>query len=103
MQSMSYDTKSKLIKDFFERDTNQLRKDYPSILEINVPKKAFLYRQGDRCSDLFWIKNGIVKLSHLTEQGSEITIDLLKRGDVIGCFQNNSSGQEMEEIGRAHV
>jgi CRP/FNR family cyclic AMP-dependent transcriptional regulator len=101
MQSMSYDTKSRLINDFFERDTNQLRKDYPSILEINVPKKAFLYRQGDRCSDLFWIKNGIVKLSHLTEQGSEITIDLLRRGDVIGCFQNNSADQEMDETAQA--
>lgn len=101
MQSMSCDTKLRLINDFFERDTNQLRKDYPSILEINVPKKAFLYRQGDRCSDLFWIKNGIVKLSHLTEQGSEITIDLLRRGDVIGCFQNNSTDQEMDETAQA--
>ena len=101
MQSMSNDIKHMLINDFFECDTNQLRKDYPSILEINVPKKAFLYRQGDRCSDLFWIKSGIVKLSHLTEQGSEITIDLLKRGDVIGCFQNNSANQEIDETAQA--
>jgi len=101
MQPKTYDAKSKLINDFFECDVNQLQKDYRSILEMNVPKKTFLYRQGDRCSDLFWIKSGIVKLSHLTEQGSEITIDLLKRGDVIGCFQNNSSGQEMEETAQA--
>lgn len=101
MQSKTYDAKSELINDFFECDVNQLQKDYHSILEMNVPKKTFLYRQGDRCSDLFWIKSGIVKLSHLTEQGNEITIDLLKRGDVIGCFQNNSSGQEMEETAQA--
>lgn len=101
MQPITYDAKSKLINDFFECDVNQLQKDYRSILEMNVPKKTFLYRQGDRCSDLFWIKSGIVKFSHLTEQGSEITIDLLKRGDVIGCFQNNSSGQEMEETAQA--
>ena len=101
MQSKTYDAKSELINDFFECDVNQLQKDYHSILEMNVPKKIFLYRQGDRCSDLFWIKSGIVKLSHLTEQGNEITIDLLKRGDVIGCFQNNSSGQEMEETAQA--
>lgn len=103
MQSITYDAKSKLINEFFECDVNQLQKDYPSILEMNVPKKTFLYRQGDRCSDLFWIKSGIVKLSHLTEQGSEITIDLLKRGDVIGCFQNNSSGQEIEETAQVLV
>lgn len=101
MQPITYNAKSKLINDFFECDVIQLQKDYRSILEMNVPKKTFLYRQGDRCSDLFWIKNGIVKLSHLTEQGNEITIDLLKRGDVIGCFQNNSLSQEMEETAQA--
>lgn len=103
MQSITYDAKSKLINEFFECDVNQLQKNYPSILEINVPKKTFLYHQGDRCSDLFWIKSGIVKLSHLTEQGSEITIDLLKRGDVIGCFQNHFPGQEVEETAQALV
>ena len=101
MQSIAHDAKSKLIREFFERDMNQLQKDYPSIVEINVPKKTFLYRQGDHCSNLFWIKNGIVKLSHLTEQGSEITIDLLRRGDVIGCFQNNSANQEIDETAQA--
>lgn len=101
MQSITYDAKSRLINEFFECDTNQLQKDYPSILEINVPKKTFLYRQGDRCSNLFWIKSGIVKLSHLTEQGGEITIDLVKRGGVIGCFQNNFAGQEIEETAQA--
>ena len=103
MQSIAHDAKSKLINEFFERDTNQLQRDYPSILECNVPKKTFLYRQGDRCSDLFWIKNGIVKLSHLTEKGNEITVDLLRRGDVIGCFQNNSAGQEIDETAQALV
>ncbi|QOJ23005.1 MAG: Crp/Fnr family transcriptional regulator [Gammaproteobacteria bacterium] len=101
MQSITYNAKSKLINEFFECDTNQLQKNYPSILEINVPKKTFLYRQGDRYSDLSWIKSGIVKLSHLTEQGSEITVDLLKRGDVIGCFQNNFASQEIEETAQA--
>ena len=96
MQSIVRDAKSRLINEFFERDMNKLQKDYPSIQEINVSKKAILYHQGDRCSNLFWIKSGIVKLSHLTEQGSEITIDLLKRGDVTGCFQNNSAGQEID-------
>lgn len=101
MQSIVHDTKSRLMNEFFERDMKQLQKDYPSILEINVSKKAFLYRQGDHCSNLFWIKSGIVKLSHLTEQGTEITIDLLKRGDVIGCFQNNSASQEIDETAQA--
>lgn len=95
------DAKAKLIKEFFERDMNQLQKDYPSILEGSIPKKNFLYRQGDHCSDLFWIKSGIVKLSHLTEQGNEITIDILRRGDVIGYFLNDSAVQKTDETVQA--
>lgn len=56
MQSIAYDAKSTLVNEFFGRDTNQLQKDYSSILEINVPKKNYLYRPGNRCSYLFWIK-----------------------------------------------
>ncbi|GKS68906.1 hypothetical protein W03_09100 [Nitrosomonas sp. PY1] len=46
-------------------------------------------------------KNGIVKLSHLTERGSKITVDLLRRGDVIGCFLNDPAGQEIDETAQA--
>ena len=55
--------KSNLIDAFFECNLKQLQKDYRSIKEINVSKKAFLYHQGDRCSDVFWIKK--VSLSSL--------------------------------------
>ena len=44
MQSIVHDAKSTLINEFFERDMDQLQKDYPSIVEINVPKKTFLYK-----------------------------------------------------------
>lgn len=60
---MSFDkTMSKL----FESNSEQLKKDFPSIQEINAANKDFLYRQGDHCANVFWIKGGIVKLSHLT-------------------------------------
>lgn len=42
-----------------------------------------------------------MKLSHLTEQGTEITTALLKQGDVMGGAQNNSVIQEMEETAQA--
>lgn len=94
-------TKSKLIDEFFECDLRELQKNYPSIQEINISNKAFLYHQGDHCSELFWIKSGIGKLSHLTEQGIEVTIALFEKGDVIGCLQNNSVAQEIEETAQA--
>jgi len=86
---------------FFERGFEQLKQDYPSIQEINAASKDFLYRQGDHCTYVFWIKNGIVKLSHLTTQGTEITIALLRKGDVIGHLQGDSVHQEMEETAQA--
>ncbi|GKS69917.1 hypothetical protein W03_19210 [Nitrosomonas sp. PY1] len=95
------DARSKLIGDFFDRDITQLKEDYPSIVETNTRKKTFLYRQGDCCSNLFWIKNGIVKLSHLTERGNEITIGLLRKGDVIGRLQDNSVDQDIDETAEA--
>ncbi len=93
--------KTDLFNTFFKCDLKQLQKDYPSIKEVNVSKKAFLYRQGDRCSDVFWIKNGIVKLSHITEEGTEMTMTILGKGSVIGCFWNNSASPEVEETVQA--
>lgn len=101
MPLLELNTKSRLINEFFEYSLEQLQKDYPTIQEINILNKDFLYRQGDHCSSFFWIKSGIVKLSHLTEQGTEITTALLKQGDVMGSAQNNSVTQEMEETAQA--
>ena len=50
---------------------------------------------------MFWIKSGIVKLFHLTEQGSEVTTGLLRKGDVIGRFQDNSANQDIDETAEA--
>lgn len=78
------------------------KKEYPSIQLASLPDKAFLYRQGDRCSSFFWIKNGIVKLSHLTKQGNELTLTLLKTGDIIGYLQvGDFTNQIMEENAQA--
>ncbi len=101
MPSMKLNTRSKLINEFFECSLEQLQKDYPTIQEINILNKDFLYRQGDHCSSFFWIKSGIVKLSHLTEQGIEMTTALLRKGDVIGDLQDRSTHQEMEETAQA--
>ena len=101
MSLVEKNLKSNLITTFFECDLKQLQKNYHSIKEINISKKAFLYRQGDRCSDVFWIKNGIVKLSHITEEGTEMTMTILGKGSVIGCFWNNSASPEVEETVQA--
>ena len=101
MSSSEHSDKSGSIDTFFEHGFEQLKQDYPSIQEIHAASKDFLYRQGDHCTYVFWIKSGIVKLSHLTAQGTGITIALLRKGDVIGHLQGDSVHQEMEETAQA--
>jgi CRP/FNR family transcriptional regulator len=43
-----------------------------------------LFSQGDRASEMFLIKAGRVKLTKLMEDGSEITLDIRKGGDIVG-------------------
>ena len=101
MPLIKNDLKSNLINAFFDCDLRELQKNYRSIKEINVSNRTFLYHQGDRCSDVFWIKSGIVKLSHITEEGIEITITILGRGSIIGCFWNESANPDVEETVQA--
>ena len=93
--------KSNLINNIFECDLEQLKKDYSSIQEINASNNDFLYRQGDCCSDVYWIKDGVVKLSYVTEEGVEITIAVLGKGSVIGSFSGSSASQELQESAKA--
>jgi CRP-like cAMP-binding protein len=44
----------------------------------------FIFCQGDRADEMFLIKAGRVKLTKLTEDGSEITLDIRKGGDILG-------------------
>lgn len=90
-------TKSVSADTFIASNFEQLKADFPSLLEIHTANKDFLFRQGDHCTYVFWIKSGIVKLSHLTAQGTEITTALLREGDVIGSLHENHTGLIMEE------
>ena len=101
MSPVKSNAKFSLINTFFECDLEQLQKDYSSIQEIKASNKDFLYRQGDCCADVFWIKNGVVKLSYVTEEGAEVTIAVLGKGSVIGSFSDGSSGIEIEESAQA--
>lgn len=89
------------MNDFFATNTAQLKREFPSIQEINLVHKDFLYRQGETHTHVFWINSGIVKLSHLTVTGTEITIALLKKGEVLGYLPNTAGHQAMEETAQA--
>lgn len=90
-----------MIDDFFEASATQFNSELPSIKEISIASKNFLYLQGDLNAHVYWIKSGIVKLSHLTAQGAEITTALLKKGEVVGYSPSHVESQTMEETAQA--
>lgn len=53
-------------------------------LRKTYAKGATIFEQGGRAEKMFLIKAGRVKLSKLTEEGNEITLDIRKAGDFLG-------------------
>jgi CRP-like cAMP-binding protein len=58
-----------------------------SARRIELADKALLYAQGGQADAIFLILDGFAKLSHVVEDGIEITTDLLKPGDIAGTLQ----------------
>jgi CRP/FNR family cyclic AMP-dependent transcriptional regulator len=62
---------------------------------------AALYAQGEPAHRLFLILDGFVKTSRICEDGTEITIELLKYGDIAGAIPSCQLPSEHEETARA--
>jgi CRP/FNR family transcriptional regulator len=46
----------------------------------------FIYMPGDRADYVYFLKQGRVKLSVLSESGKEIAIDIIRSGEIFGEF-----------------
>ena len=77
----------KCFKDFWifnEFDPDQ-REIFRSIgVRKIIEKGQPVFRQGDPVNDIFLIKSGRIKLNKIHEDGTEITLDFRKAGDMIG-------------------
>jgi Cyclic nucleotide-binding domain len=71
-----------------------------SASRVAVADKVTLYAQGEPGSALFLIRDGFVKTSHICEDGTEITMNLLKSGEIAGVF-SEPSPREYDETARA--
>ncbi|AKH36632.1 MULTISPECIES: Crp/Fnr family transcriptional regulator [Nitrosomonas] len=102
MSSSKHDhIKAEFLNPLLEQNLQQWKQICPSIQEIEIPDKHFLYRQGESCASLFWIKEGIVKLSYLTIQGNELTLALIKSGGITGQLQQDCANPVMQESAQA--
>ncbi len=53
-------------------------------LRQSYKKGETIFSKGDPAQKMFLIKSGLVKLSKITAEGNEITLDLRKAGDFLG-------------------
>jgi CRP-like cAMP-binding protein len=72
-----------------------------SARRVRLADRAALYAQGEPANALFLILDGFVKTSRICEDGTEITIELLKYGDIAGAIPNRQLPSEHEETARA--
>jgi CRP/FNR family cyclic AMP-dependent transcriptional regulator len=63
-----------------EDDVAAWRRIAPSIVVQEFRDSARIFGQGDEAQFLYFILKGVVKLSHVTEKGGQLTISVLGSG-----------------------
>ncbi|WP_246569576.1 Crp/Fnr family transcriptional regulator [Lentibacillus saliphilus] len=51
---------------------------------IHVKKNTYLFHEGDPVKELYLLKSGKIKISKLSNNGSELTLRLCSTGDLVG-------------------
>jgi len=87
-----------------ENEITRWRMIAPSLVTLDFHDRAVVYGQGDRLASLFWLLRGIVKLSHITEGGIQLTTDVMGPGSVFGStLAGRISEHTATSLGEIHV
>jgi len=87
-----------------ENEITRWRMIAPSLVTLDFHDRAIVYGQGDRLVSLFWLLKGIVKLSHITEEGIQLTTDVMGPGGVFGStLAAHISEHAATSLGEIHV
>lgn len=87
-----YISTNKIFSSLKEEDKTEL---LSKLKEMSIKKKAFVYTTGDRADTLYILKEGRIKITHLAEDGRELTIEILEPGDIFG--ELSLAGEEERE------
>jgi CRP/FNR family cyclic AMP-dependent transcriptional regulator len=75
-----------------------------SLTVLEFRDKAEIYAQGMRLEDQYWLMKGLVKLTHIDEEGSQVTAAILRGGDVFGnVLESATAGHTATAIGDVRV
>ena len=85
----------------FSRLSEKEKTDLSSMLRTtNVKKGSMIYRIGEKAETVYLLKEGSIKISRLSEDGKELTMDILKPGDIFGEMALSEEGKR-EDIAEA--
>ena len=87
-----YISTNKILFDLPDKDKDEMAS---MMKERNIKRKGFVYNEGDRADTLYILKEGRIKITHLTEDGRELTIDIIEPGDIFG--ELTLAGEEERE------
>lgn len=68
--------------DYFSKDSLKKLVDIMSFRQ--VPADTYLYWDGEQAQQLFYVKDGIVKLTKTTDDGREFILQFCQPGDIFG-------------------
>ena len=51
---------------------------------INLRRKQAVWMVGDDADKVYWVRSGIVKVSRVTEEGRELTLNFFTKDDIFG-------------------
>ncbi|ACS81779.1 Crp/Fnr family transcriptional regulator [Maridesulfovibrio salexigens] len=77
----------KCLKDFwiFDHFCESQLQDLQTIgIRREIPAGQLIFNQGGKADELFLIRSGSIKLSKVSEDGTEVTLDFRRYGDVLG-------------------
>lgn len=92
-----YINSSKIFSQLSEKE----KTDLSSMLRVtNVKKGSMVYGIGEKSETIYLLKEGSIKISRLSEDGKELTMDILKSGDIFGEMAL-SEEEKREDIAQA--
>ncbi len=71
-------------KIFSELTEEEKKEIHDKLKEINIKKKETVYTAGDKADTLYILKEGRIKITHLSQDGRELTLDILEPDDIFG-------------------
>lgn len=87
-----YISANKIFSGLSERDKGEIAS---RLTERHVKKRGLVYNPGDKAETVYILKEGRIRITQFSEDGKELTVDILEPGDIFG--ELTVAGEEMRE------